>query len=67
MKQTHLTDEEMNEVMSFNEKDGKPLSQALREKANQVMKECGCVCHNPQATVMHMFPCCQMCYEHPFN
>lgn len=31
--------------------------------ANELMKRCGCECHQPGGSVMHFMACCSFCYE----
>lgn len=62
---TKLSKEEYYEVMNYIQDEGKPLSQALKEKANTIIVECGCSCHKPGIISMHIMDCCQLSCEHP--
>lgn len=36
-------------------------------KANVIMRECGCECHDPNLAVRHIAPCCQLTYTKLFT
>lgn len=60
-------------VMSVNELDilfknreqGVPVH--IAQKANTIMRECGCECHIPGINVRHIGPCCQLVYTKNFT
>lgn len=51
-----LTSEERENLY----KNGSNSSKSELEKANQIMKQCGCHCHTSQNNVMHFTACCSL-------
>lgn len=59
-RKTQLNEDELSAVYSKN-----TLTKELKEKVNELIKECGCICH--KSTAMHMMPCCQVTYRKLFT
>lgn len=57
--QNTMTEEQ---IIAFNNhfENNTEVSQELKDKADAIMKECGCPCHDKGQSMLHIVACCKM-------